>query len=91
MEAKVGNYVKTGMHNYIGRVYSKHTSFGVTSENLEWFNGLFPKPAEKTLNENWYSVLCQDGGSILTHESDIVEVKKTGEDLKNNWEDYYFD
>jgi hypothetical protein len=91
MEAKIGNYIKTRSHFHNGRVYKKHHSFNDTSESLSWFNELEPKPDETTLQENWYSILCKNGGSILTHESDIVEVEKTGEILNNNWEEHYFD
>lgn len=92
MEAKLGNYVTTGMHSHKGRVVTKYHNFKSTNESMEWFKGLEPRPPVEAMEENWYSILCYDGGAIMTHESDIVEVSRTSDKpLNNAWEDHYFD
>ena len=87
---KLGNFVKTKTHGQIGRIYKKHTDFRCSGETVKWFNGLVPKLSKNAIHDRWYSILCDQGGSILVPESDIagvIEIK----DFRNPFNDYYFD
>lgn len=92
MKAFITDYVKTSVHNHIGRVCAKHHNFSSTSETLSWFEGQKPAKSKETLNEAWYSILCHEGGSVLVPESELIEVSTTpiGGTFTNSWSDHYF-
>lgn len=91
MKAYILDFVKTKTHNNVGRVYQKHALFSQTNEEDWWFDGLKPAVDPSAKNEPWYSILCNDGGSVMVPERDIAEVstKPIGK-FENTWADFYF-
>lgn len=86
MDIFIGDYVKTKRHNHVGRVYKKHYCFWEASEDENWFK--IQKLPESAKSESWVSVLCKDGGSILTPVSDCQLIEKI--ELNNVWEYFHF-
>ena len=92
MKAFIGDYVQTLNHNHIGRVYAKHHNFDGVQENEQWFNMQSPALDPSTKKENWYSILCDKGGSVVVPQSQIKIAQTTpiNGSFENMWEDHYF-
>lgn len=90
MKAFIGDYVKTRRHSLIGRVITKYSSFQEVPTGIHWFRAQEPALPESSLDEPWYEILVQEGGSAYIAEWDIEEILPTVLDLGNIWEAFYF-
>lgn len=89
MKAYLGDWVKETKTGAIGRVYDKHHTHGDAGVTREWLAHQDTPFTASDLVGVWYSVLCEDGGSIITAEPriELVAPKQT---LNNNYESFYF-
>ena len=89
MEAFLGDFVITKKYRYRGRVYAKYHNAKGTNEEDWWFEQQQIPFTQEEMEGRWYSILCENGGSVLVPENDILEIEEPYE-LKNNWESNYF-
>jgi hypothetical protein len=90
MIAFIGDFVLTKRFKYRGRVTAKDSSYEETRYGAAWFSLQNPRFSEKTKDEPWYHILCKDGGSILSPESDIMVVEEPYDLGNDYYEEFYF-
>lgn len=89
MKAYLGDYVTEKAHRNIGRVC--HIALGGFYDSgctKEWLRIQEVPFTEDELYEEWYTILCQDGGSVWTCESRVRVLENVIMD--NAWEKMYF-
>lgn len=86
---KLGDWVRDTRSGKIGRIYAKHFHFWETGNSQAWLDAQDIPFTKKDLNRDWYSILCQGGGSISTCDP-YVEIIEPQNSLDNNFESFYF-
>jgi hypothetical protein len=89
MKAYLGDYVTEKAHGQIGRVCAiVPGGFHGTHNTLQWLKIQEVPFTEKEIYEEWYTILCQDGGSMWTCESRVTVLENVI--MNNSWERVYF-
>lgn len=70
-----------GGAGYIARIYDDFSACGMSCQSMsgkEWLEQQIIPYKESELNERWFSVMCDGGGSVWTCESKL-ELENTND------------
>lgn len=84
----LGDYVRDTVHDVRGRVVKKDILYRASGLVDPWFREQKPKLARSTLDQDWYHILLEDGGSTYRPEECLERIEPFP--LKNKFESRYF-
>lgn len=81
----LGDYVRTKRHGHTGRVTDVHH---YCPEDAAWQRGQEPPLPKGVVDGKWVSILCRDGGAVVTFADDCETIEPFV--LNNTYEAMYF-